>query len=185
MPDAIAITKLDHSVHTASYRRPLGPLYQGVSFWELRLSLSQVHWAACVRCKAVRACWEHSLSSDGAAFAQWILRVRLQSQLQDALLRMFVKLAQPRCATIECQCLLAGIRSPFEGGSYELVASRVAAAYRAHSSPAMKLLWIFLGLALVICRYVARRWWQLRLNARGSRRAARGSKAPLPELPQR
>ena len=51
-------------------------------------------------------------------------------------------------------------------------------------SAAMKLLWIVLGLALVICRYVARRWWQLRLKPRTSKRAARGNKA-LPELPQR
>lgn len=49
----------------------------------------------------------------------------------------------------------------------------------------MKLFYIILGIALVVCRYVARRWWQLRLKQQKSRRGPRGSKAPLPELPQR
>ena len=76
---------------------------------------------------------------------------------------------------------VSGLR---ERCSDELVISRVA-GHSAHPSAAMKLLLIILGLALVICRYVARRWWQLRLKPRSSRRAARSSKAPLPELPQR
>ena len=49
----------------------------------------------------------------------------------------------------------------------------------------MKLFYIILGIALVVCRYVARRWWQLRLKQQNSRRGPRGSKACLPELPQR
>ena len=85
---------------------------------------------------------------------------------------------------MRAQCLLAGVRLRSEGRGNEPLADKLE-LYRVHASAAMKLLWIFLGLALVICRYVARRWWQLRLKPRSSRRAARGSKAPLPELPQR
>ena len=49
----------------------------------------------------------------------------------------------------------------------------------------MKLLYILLGIALVLCRYIARRWWQLRLKQQNGRRASSRSKAPLPELPHR